>query len=150
MVEHLSRVQRVVDGQLEFGSPQDPNDPQSATAPNGVAHNGTLQNLHGSWFTCSITAAGRSTFTCIHNLFESNFTPTAGLVPVRWMEWGWSHDGTGGGAGTQLDLDVWYMGGAIAFDRIDLAVSAIVTAGALTISGAHPVRLDLFFIRAVR
>lgn len=147
IVEHLGRVQRVVDGRLEFGSPQDPNDPQSATVANGTTHNGTLQNLDGSWFSCVIEAAGRSNLVCIHNLFESTFTPTAGLIPVRWIPCGWLHDGTGGG---DLSLTVWYAGGAVAFDRITLAVNVVVTAGVVTVSAAHPVRLDLFFIRAIR
>jgi len=79
-----------------------------------------------------------------------SFTPTAGLIPVRWLPFGWSHNGTGGGAATELDLAVWYMGGAIAFDRITLAVSVNLIAGALTINAANPLRLDLVFVKAVR
>ena len=151
IAEHLSRVQTVVDGRLEFGSPQDPRDPASTTVPDGAAHNGTLQNLYGAWFTGLVTATGRSNLTCVHNLFDAAvFTPTAGLVPVRWLVWGWSHNGTGGGAGTELDLAVWYMGGAITATSIVLAVSVNVTAGALTINGGNPLRLDLWFARAVR
>lgn len=147
VVEHVYRVQRVVDGKMEFGSPQDPTNPTSATVANGVAHNGTILNMEGSWYSALITAVGRSTITCTHNLA----TPTtAGLIPVRWLIFGWTHDGTGGGAATELDLALWYMGGAVTTNAIVLSVSCAVIAGALTINADHPVRLDLFFTRAVR
>lgn len=147
VVEHLYRVQRVVDGLIEFGSPQDPTDPQSATRADGVSHNGTLVNLDGSWYTAEIDAVGRTDITCVHNLGVQAGT---GLIPVRWLPFGWTHDGTGGGAATELDLAVWYMGGAVTTNSIVLAVSANVTVGALTISAVHPLRLDLLFTRAVR
>ena len=150
IVEHLYRVQRVVDGRVEFGSPQDPRDPASTTVANGTAHNGTILNVQGSWFTAVIEAVGRTDVICIHNLFDSTFTPSAGLVPVRWLPFAWRHSGTGGGVATELDLAVWYMGGAVAFDRITLAFSVNVIAGALTINAANPVRVDLFFTQAVR
>lgn len=151
IAEHLSRVQTIVDGKLEFGSPQDPRDPASTTVADGAAHNGTLQNLDGAWYSALITATGRTDLTCIHNLFDATlFTPTAGLIPVRWLVWGWSHNGVGGGVATELDLAVWYMGGNITATSIVLAASVNVTAGALTINGGNPLRLDLFFTRAVR
>jgi len=147
IVEHLFNVQRVVDGKMEFGSPQDPRDPTSATRADGVAHNGTILNMNGSWFSGLIEAVGRTDLTCIHNLD----TPvTAGLIPVRWLVWGWSHNGTGGGVATELDLSVWYMGGAVTAQSIVLAASVNLIAGALTINAGNPLRLDLWFERAVR
>lgn len=147
ITEHLYRVQRVVDGSLEFGSPQDPADPTSAVVANGVAHNGTILNMKGAWFSGLVVAVGRSNLTCVHNLD----TPiTAGLIPVRWLVWGWSHGGAGGGAATELDLAVWYMGGAVTAQSIVLAVSANLIAGALTINAGNPLRVDLWFERAVR
>lgn len=147
LVEHLYRVQRVVDGQMEFGSPQDPRDPTSTTVANGVAHNGTILNMNGSWFSGIIEAVGRTDLTCVHNL---DTPTTAGLIPVRWLVWGWSHNGTGGGVGTELDLALWYMGGAVTANSIVLAASVQVPVGALTINAANPLRLDLWFERAVR
>lgn len=150
IVDHLYRVGRVVDGRLEFGSPQDPNDPASTTVANGTTHNGTVLNMAGSWFSGIIQAVGRSNLTCIHNLYDPDRTFAAGLIPVRWMVWGWSHNGTGGGVATELDLAVWYMGGAVAATSIVLAVSVNLIAGALTINAGNPLRLDLFFVPAVR
>lgn len=147
LAEYLSRMQRVIDGDLGFGSPQDPKDPTSTTVADGVSHNGTLLNMNGAWFSGLILAAGRSTLTCIHNL---DTPTTAGLVPVRWLVWGWSHNGTGGGAATELDLAVWYMGGAVTAQSIVLAASVNLIAGALTINAGNPLRLDLWFERAVR
>jgi len=147
IVEHMARVQRVVDGKLEFGSPQDPSDPTSATVANGVAHNGTILNMNGAWFSGILEATGRGNLTCVHNLD----TPiTAGLIPVRWLVWGWSHNGTGGGAATELDLALWYMGGAVTANSIVLATSVNLIAGALTINAGNPLRVDLWFERAVR
>jgi hypothetical protein len=147
IVDHLYRVGRVVDGRLEFGSPQDPADPTSVTVADGVTHNGTVLNMAGSWFSGLITAVGRSNLTCVHNL---NTPTTAGLVPVRWQKFGWSHNGTGGGAATELDLALWYMGGAVTANSIVLAASVNVIAGALTINAGNPLRVDLFFVGAVR
>jgi len=112
-----------------------------------VAHNGTIVNMNGAWYSALITATGRATLTCVHNL---DTPTTAGLVPVRWPIQNWSHDGTGGGGTTVLTLAVWYMGGAVTANSIVLAANVTVAAGALTIDADHPLRLDLWFERAVR
>lgn len=149
IVEHLYRVQREVDGRLEFGSPQNPNDPTSTTRALGGVHNGTLQNIDGSWFEAVLTAAGRTSVTCTHNLDVSTLNPAA-TPNVRWLVFGWMHNGTGGSAATRLDLAVWYQGGTRTANAIDLIFDVTVTAGALTIDGSNPVVVSLFFTRAVR
>lgn len=148
--EHASRLQTVVDGKLEFGSVQNPNDLNSTSFPDGVAHNGTVVNLDGSWFSVFLESTGPTTVTCIHNLYDSTFTPPTGRIPVRWIVVGWLHDGTGAGAGASLDLSVCYLGGTIAFDRIDLVFHIGVHGGAITLNADHPMRVDLFFIRSAR
>lgn len=147
--EHLYRVQRVVDGLLEFGSPQDPTDPTSTTRADGVSHNGTVLNMDGSWFEAVLTAAGRSSVTVTHNLNVGTDNPTTS-ANVRWMVFGWQHNGTGGSGATRLDLAVWYQGGTRTADAIDLVFDVTVTAGALTIDALNPVVVTLFVTRAVR
>ena len=70
VAEHLSRIQRVVDGDIEFGNPNSPTDPASTTRATGGtgAHNGTLVNVSGAWVEISITATGSTRHTCTHNL----------------------------------------------------------------------------------
>lgn len=90
VVDHLGRVQTVVDGKLEFGSPQDPTDPQSTSLADGATHNGTLQNLLGSWVEASVTALDTAVrFT--HNLGVPVIT---GFPNVRWLVFALQHDGT--------------------------------------------------------
>lgn len=147
VVEHLYRVQREVDGKVEFGSPQDPADPTSTTRALGVAHNGTLQNMAGSWFEAVLTATGRTVVTCVHNLNVATTQP-ATAPNVRWLHFGVSHNGTGAVAPT-VDVDVAYLGGARTADAIDLTFNLVV-GGALTVNAANPVVVTLFFTRAVR
>lgn len=147
IVEHLGRVQRVVDGKVEFGSPQDPNDPTGTTRALGVAHNGTLLNIEGSWFDAVLTATGRTVLTCVHNLNVATTQP-ATAPNVRWLVFGVLHNGTGAVLPT-VDVGVSYLGGARTADAIDLTFNLVV-GGVLTVNAGNPVVASLFFVRAIR
>lgn len=147
VVEHLYRVQRVVDRFVEFGSPQDPTDPTSTTRALGVAHNGTLQNMDGSWFEAVLEAAGRTIVTCVHNLNVATTQP-ATAPNVRWIPFGVMHNGTGNVLAT-VDVEIAYLGGARTADQIELVMNLVV-GGVLTVNAANPVVVSLFFVRAIR
>lgn len=148
MVEHLYRVQRVVDRFVEFGSPQDPTDPASTARALGTAHNGTLQNMDGSWFEAVLEATGVTTINCVHNLNVATNQP-ATAPNVRWLPFGVMHNGTGAAAAT-VAVDVWYLGSLVpTADAINLMFNLVV-GGALTVNAANPVVVTLFFVRAVR
>jgi len=149
VVDHLYRVQRVVDGDVEFGSPQDPSDPTSVTRALGAAHNGTLLNIAGSWFEVVLEATGRTAVTCIHNLNVGTAQP-ATAPNVRWLVFGVSHNGTGADATTTYAVDVWYQGGARTADQIALALNLVTGGTAPTVNAANPVVVTLFLVRAVR
>lgn len=116
---------------LSFGVPVSVNETGSASGQR-VGH------MRGSWVHQSITALGTNTFT--HQLELP--TPT-GKVNVRWLVFGWQHDGTGAGVGDSLSVN--YQGGTIGTNSIQLYVTA---AGARTVDGSHPLTLDLYFVPA--
>lgn len=150
VAEHASRVQRVVDGLIEFGSPQDPTNPQSTTRADGASHNGILQNMDGSWFEAVLTATGKSTVTCIHNLNVATTQP-ATAPNVRWLVFGVMHDGTGADATSIYRVHVWWQApSAPTADQIVLGFDIVTAGTAPTINGSHPVVVTLFFTRAVR
>lgn len=140
VVQHLYRVQRVVDGELEFGCPQDPNDPQSTALADGAAHNGLLLNVKGAWVELEVETLNANT-TCTHNL---NVQAPTGLVNVRWLVFGWQHDNTGAGAGSTVS--VLYVDGNVGENSIALRFYA----AARTVSADHPLKVTLFFTPAVR
>ena len=149
VVEHLYRVQRVVDRHVEFGSPQDPADPTSVVRALGAAHNGTILNIEGSWFEAVLEATGRTAVTCIHNLDVATNQP-ATAPNVKWLHFGVSHNGTGADATSTYAVDVWYQGGARTADAIALVFNLVVGGTAPTVNAANPVVVTLFFVRAVR
>lgn len=149
IAEHLNRVQRVVDGRLEFGSPQDPNDPASTARALGVAHNGTLLNMEGSWFEAVLTATGRSTVTCVHNLDVATAQP-ATSPNVGWLEFAVIHDGTGADATSTFTVSKWYQGGTRTANAIDLGFNLATGGTAPTVNADHPVVVRMFFVRMVR
>jgi len=143
IVEHLSRVQRTVDGQIEFGTPQDPNDPASTTLANGSAHNGTLLNILGSWVEVSVGAAQVNTnLTFTHNLDVQVLGATT--PNVRWLVFGWQHSGVGSLAGSSVSLV--YTDGTVTANSIGLRVWA----GGLTVDGGNQLKVSAFFIPSVR
>jgi hypothetical protein len=143
--EYLSRLQRIVDGALGFGSPQDPKDPASTTFANGVANNGTLDNIQGAWFELSLNDSSHllnTNITCTHNL---NVQVLSAAQPnVRWLVFGWQHSGVGAGAGSTVDCI--YTDGTVTADSIGLRFFA----AARTVTDANPLKVSLFFVPAVR
>lgn len=150
IVEHLGRVQRVVDGQLEFGSPQDPRDPNSATLAAGAAggHNGTVLNMAGAWVEADVTAAD-TRFDCAHNLGLPVTVVTAVNQPnVRWLFACFQHNGTGVNATSTLSVNYDSRdAGSITQNSFPLR---LYVGGGRTVSGPNPVRVSLFFTAAIR
>lgn len=152
VVEYLARSQRIIDGLIEFGSPQDPNDPASTTRALGTgtgAHNGTLVNLAGAWYEVVLTATGRSAVTVTHNLNAHTNNPTTS-ANVRWLIFGVMHDGTNADATTTYTVNGWYQGGTRTADTIALAFNLVIGGTAPTIDASHPVVVTLWLQTAVR
>jgi len=149
IVQQSEEIQRVVDGDIEFGHPNDPEDITSTTpaGSTSLAHNGNVQNIAGSWVEAKYTSAN-STFTCYHNLFpDPEYTlPVTGEPNVRWLVFGFSHDGNTIDAASTLSVD-FVEGDTVAANSIQLRLHA---AGTRVVDATHPVTVTLFFIPAVR
>lgn len=144
IVEYLARVQRIIDGGIELGNPQDPRDPASTTTADGVSHNGTIVNGLLSWFEVRLDDATNllnTNVTCIHNLDVSVLA--ADQPNVRWFVAGLQHDGTGTGAGSTVT--VIYVDGSVTSNSIQLRFHA----AARTVTVASPLKVSLLFIPAV-
>lgn len=149
IVEHLYRVQRVVDGRLEFGSPQNPNDPASVTLANGVAHNGTLQNLLGSWVEVDVTAAD-TLVNCVHNLGVPVTVVAATNQPnVRWLVFGFQHSGNGANAASTLSCN-FELGDAASITENSFPLRFYVGGGRTVGADPDDLRVSIFFVPAVR
>lgn len=154
--EQINNIINVVETGIEFGDPQNPFDPSSASLAGATGaghHNGTTANISGSWVEVEITSAGIADVTFTHNLNigDAQYTvPVAGEPNVRWLFANWMHDGTNQDGTTDLVGNVTFQGGTVAVNAIDLRVNTTAVGTALTIDGDHPVRLCLFFTRATR
>lgn len=149
VAEHASRLQRVMDGQIEFGSPQDPNDPASVTLANGTAHNGILQNMLGAWVEVDVTALD-TRVDCAHNLGVPITVVAATNQPnVRWLVFGYQHSGTLAIAGSTISCN-YELGDAASITSNSFPLR-FYAAGTRTV-GADPddLRVTLFFVPAVR
>lgn len=149
IVEFLARSQRIIDGQIEFGSPNDPNDPASVTLANGTAHNGTLVNLLGAWVEIDVATLDAPQ-ACVHNLGVP-VTVVGGVNQpnVRWLVFGYQHSGTLAIAGSTISCNYELTDAAnITTNSFPLRFYA---AGTRTIA-ADPddLRVTLFFTPAVR
>jgi hypothetical protein len=148
IVDAVRQLQDIADGRLAFGSPQDPTDPQSATRANGVAHNGSLENIQGSWVEAVVTGSGQSrivTFT--HNLDLPVITDQPN---VRWLHFGSYHDGTGAVATTRVWVFLSYIGGdTVTNNAIDLRLATLWGATP-TVDASHPLVVSVFFTPAIR
>ena len=158
IVEQISKIIQVVDGLVEFGDPIDPFDPGNTgrAGASTTAHPGSTSNIHGSWVEVILTASGRSKKTCHHNLYleENNsgtyILPTSGEPNVRWLVFGWLHDGTNKNAST-MDCSVSFIGDTVAVNSVDLVFNVILGGTAnVTVDVTHPVLCTLFFTRASR
>lgn len=139
IVDHLGRVQRIVDQQIDFGTPQDPRDPTSTAPADGIAHNGTIANMAGSWFQLQLDDATNllnTDVTCIHNL---GVQVVASRPNVLWSIKSIEHDGTGAGAGSVVTAV--YSNGAVTTNSIQLRFFA----AARTVTVAHPLLLTIWF-----
>jgi len=103
----------------------------------GTASGQRVDNMRGAWVHATITALGNNTFT--HNL---ELAAPTGVLNVRWLVFGWQHDGNG--AGTSSNVALIYQGGTVTADAVDLYVTAVTR----TVDVTHPLTLDLFFIPA--
>lgn len=142
LVDALSAHQRVIDGGIEIGSPQDPRDPASTTPPNGVDHNGTIVNSTNSWFQVVLddsTNLLNTEVTCTHNLGVPSFS---GRLNVTWQVLRIEHDNTGAGAGSAIS--VIYSGGTVTDNSIQLRFFA----SGRTVTVAHPLTVMLCFYPA--
>ena len=148
IVEHLANVQRVVDGSIEFGSPQDPNDPASLTLANGTAHNGTLLNIQGSWVEVDVTALD-TPVACRHNL-EIPFVVIGGISQpnVRWQLFGFQHSGNGVGVGSTISCN-YETTDENSISEISFPLRFYATARVVGAAPDH-LRVTLFFTPAVR
>lgn len=94
---------------ISFGHPTDPNDETSDVLAGDMtavpAHNGTLDDIDGSWVELEINGTAGTTLddaiTCSHNLFTEEATawdeePVTDEPNVRWFVVGWEHDGEPG------------------------------------------------------
>jgi hypothetical protein len=146
-----------VDGDIEFGEPQDPADPASTTLAGDMGaagmHNGLLSNIAGSWVEVALENTGLTTVTCTHNLYDEDspyVVPVAGQPNRRWLVFGIQHDGTASDGGTRIGVDVAFMGDTVAVHEIDLRFNLRVDGLRPTIQEANPVLVTLFFTKATR
>lgn len=144
IVNQVQRLTSTVDGLLGFGSPQDPTDPQSTDLADGAAHNGSLENMDGSWVEVDVETLDAAT-TCTHNLAAPAISATAS-PNVRWLVFGYEHDGTGTTGASDTVSCNYETGDAITDDAIELRFYAANR----TVDATHPLRVTLFFVRAVR
>ena len=145
IVQSIKGLLDQADGGISFGHPQDPASDSSTTLAGAGTHNGTLENLNGSWveitFNTSVTFG--SSITCTHNLNLD--IPVSTEPNVRWLIFGATHDGTGD-SGTYA-IDAYFQDGdAITANSIDLFFGI----NDLTVNDASPLTVTLFFIPAVR
>ena len=149
IVEHLLRVSREVDGRMEFGSPQDPNNPSSTTLANGVIHNGTILNMKGAWVEVDVVTLD-AVVNCVHNL-DVPVTLIGGVNQpnVRWLIFGYQHSGTLAIAGSTISCN-YELGDAASITTNSFPLR-FYAAGTRTV-GVDPdeIRVSLFFVPAVR
>jgi hypothetical protein len=151
IVKAVTEIARVVDGNVEFGNPQNPYDDQDDTLAGSdvpTTHNGFLQNIKGSWVEEEIGSkwALGAAVTCYHNLNVP--VAVAGLPNVRWLVFGFQHDGNGVAADTTCTVSANFQAGdTVATDSIQLRFYA---AGARVVDQTHLLKVTLFFTPAVR
>jgi hypothetical protein len=149
MSETIGDLQDSLDGGISFGHPQDPDSDTSTTLAGAggasAGHNGTLENINGSWVELALDTAPAAgapvTFT--HNLNLE--VPVSGSPNVRWLLFGASHDGTG----TPASANVFFYfeeGDSVTANSIELTYGV----AGLTVADASPLTVTLFFIPAVR
>lgn len=162
--EQLDKATDALDGGIEFGDPQDPNDPTSAIragegfeTPTAGAHNGLAPNIDGSWVEVALTTTGLTKKKCYHNLYLGNdqaTVPVTGEPNCRWLLFGIMHSGQGADAGgvesSRYGVDVAFVGDTVDVNYIELRFDLRLSGGAITVDGTYPVLVTLFFTKATR
>jgi hypothetical protein len=147
MAEAITELQELISGNLSLGHPQDPDSDTSNIRAGEAAgnHPGTQGHIEGSWVELQVddSPTTNSSITCYHNLNVP--VAVSGEPNVRWQIWGWSHDGTGSGADTAVDVG-FIAGDAVTVNSIDL----FVYANTLTVDADHPLKVTLRFIPAIK
>ena len=154
IVEQLSEIQDVVDRKIEFGHPSHPEDISSVLAAGvtSTSHNGYTENIAGSWVELkfgAVDGSGDHIAIAYHNLFQDdpNYTlPVAGVPNVRWLVFGFSHDGNTATAASTLSV-VFQEGDAVTTNSITLQLHVGATR---VVDATHPCTVTLFFIKAAR
>lgn len=145
LVDQIKRLTRVANGLVGFGHPQDPLDDDGTTLAGASAgnHNGTTENIQGSWVELQVETLDAAT-TCHHHLAVP--VVTAGEPNVRWLVFGFQHDGTGASATSGAPGAQFESGDTVNEDNIQLRFYA----PGRTVDGDHPLHVTLFFIPAIR
>ena len=158
LAQQVDELVRVVDGNIEFGEPQNPLDISDAGLAGDFAladaHQGTPLNIAGSWVEIALEVVGLTTATCTHNLYlqdNAYVLPVTSQPNCRWLQFGVMHDGTPSQpASSRLGVDVFYFGDAVTTNSIDLRFNLRVMGIRPTIGSSNPVLVTLFFTKATR
>ena len=148
IADHLGRIRREFDGLIEFGHPYDPV-PTVTGIPSVVlagssatAHQGTLQNIRGSWAERDI-----DTLDTAH-LFHHNLdipVLVAGEPNVRVFTAWIQHSGAAAVAASVISWN-FEEGDAVNLNSIELRFYAEATR---TVNAGNPIKVSFFFIPAV-
>jgi hypothetical protein len=149
IIKGVTDVARVVDGEIEFGHPLNPYDDQDTTlagAGSPTTHNGSVQNIKGSWVEVEFSAANAAV-SFAHNL---NVEVVAANEPnVRWLFTNFQHSGAGAATGC-LSLEYDDALCAVGTNTIDLVLRASPGGVRTIAAGANAVKCTVFFTPAVR
>lgn len=169
----LDQLTSTVNGQLGFGDPVHPTSPAIpfGDVPAGniplvgfedLAHNGTLDNIQGSWVEVQIEGPSypsltTSTHICYHNLYANDpdyVVPVANQPNCRWLVAGAMHDGFGANPLAAFHVRVAYVAyttGLVTPTSISLQFGMTWQGpGPFPVDVFHPIRVTLFFIKATR
>jgi hypothetical protein len=121
----LGQMARAINGFIEFGNVTDQD-----------------TNIRGTWVEQSFTAADTKTVVT-HNMNIP--ISVAGAPNVRWLCFGFEHDGDTTDAASTLSVN-FEAGDAVAVNTIELR---LYVGGTRVVDGDHPVTATLFFTPAV-
>lgn len=154
------RITQVLNQEVEFGEPQDPNSLTSLKlAGTGMtaagAHNGTPGNIAGSYHEQILfgTAPLTATNTFRHNLYLDNpnyVLPDSSSPNVRWHIHGINHDGTNADSTSVFRVFLMYIGGTITANSIELRTHFDIVGTTPSVGGNDPINLTVFFTKATK
>ena len=160
----IDRLRSIINGKIGFGDPNQPVSPTfdlyAGNAPivgfELFAHNGSLDNIQGSWVEVPLLTTGAvHTKVIHHNLYLNDpdyVVPVADQPNCRWFIMGVMHDGLSTDATTSIRADAAYVGGVglVTPNTISLKFGLVLVGNAPVINAFHPVRVTMFFIKATR